>query len=421
MTPLALVTQLHLPNGQPNTDLKPNASAFGKLPGDVNITVYHNIVWSKYKGAVFSALNELTPPPGWSFSFVQIAETEGDRAVLNPVDRRYHRYPFELMFTGTYDAVPTWRLVWQLTRHVLQHDADLVVLPGFHRVEYWAMLLACIVSGKPRAVFCDSTRNDKPRLYSKRLLKRIFFSLCDGYFGYGQRSAEYLLDNGARRDRIFERCQAAALPIGFDAATALAQRIEARRQHPDARFVFVGRLSPEKNLGTLLKAFAQFRAQRHTGTLALVGAGPARAALEAQAAELGLGSSVEFLGAMDLDAVTAQYARALCMVLPSTSEPWGLVVNEALHYGCPVLVSEACGCRPELVIDGITGYAFEATNVAQLAQRMGLAMDNFRDEAAVAARCQHHIDSFSPIHAAAQIMAGCMHIVKAQQPPRRRA
>ena len=92
----------------------------------------------------------------------------------------------------------------------------------------------------------------------------------------------------------------------------------------------------------------------------LVGAGPQQGLLMAHAKALGLGSTVEFTGAMDMEGLAEQYARALCLVLPSTSEPWGLVVNEALHHGCPVLVSESCGCRPELVLDGVTGFAYAA-------------------------------------------------------------
>jgi hypothetical protein len=188
----------------------------------LSVAIYHNILWSKYKGVVFSSLSTLSDPSILTFSFVQIAETEGEQAALSPVDTRYHTYPYELLFKGQYGAVPTLKLVTRLTTHVARTKADLVILPGYHRVEYWAMLFACIVLGKRRAVFCDSTRFDKPRSFRKSILKRIFFRYCNAYFGYGRRSREYLIQHGAKPDVIFARCQAAALPIGFNAQQAFA-------------------------------------------------------------------------------------------------------------------------------------------------------------------------------------------------------
>ena len=375
------------------------------------VAIYHNIVWPKYKGAVFTALHQLAQGSGWPISFVQVAQTEGERVALSGVDLRYHRYPFELLFEGAYEAVPRGRLAWALFRHVWRHPAALVVMPGYHRPEYWAMLLACLLRGKRRAVFCDSTGQDKRRAalgaWAKGLAKRVFFQLCDGYFCYGQRSAEYLQAQGAHADHIYPGCQAAALPLGFNAEAALARRVAARAADPEARFLYVGRLAPEKDLPTLLQAFKRFADARGGARLVLVGAGPMREALQAQVQALGLADVVEFTGALDIDALSDQYARALCLVLPSSSEPWGLVANEALHHGCPVLVSEACGCRPELVVDGVTGYAHAVGDVAGLAQALGRVAETLADAAVVGAACQRLMTAYTPQRAAAVILQGC--------------
>ncbi len=371
------------------------------------VAIYHNIVWPKYKGAVFSALHELAQAQGLRIAFVQIAETDGERAALGGVDLRYHRYPFELLFPGGYDAVPRTRLAWTLLRHVLRNPARVVVLPGYHRPEYWAMLLACMLSGKRRAVFCDSTAYDRPGSALKARLKRAFFSRCDAFLAYGRRSAEYLQQLGAPAGRIFQPCQAAALPPGFDAARALERRVAARAVDPAPRFLYVGRLAPEKDLPTLLQALRSLRATLPEASLVLVGAGPERAALEALARDLGLADAVHFAGTMEPEALAGEFARALALVLPSTSEPWGLVVNEALHHGCPVIVSEVCGCRPELVADGATGFAFPAGDAAALAQAMARAAQALADAAAVGAACQRHMAAYTPRQAAERLLAGC--------------
>lgn len=378
----------------------------------VKVAVYHNIIWPRYKGEVFSALHAQAQTRGLAVRFVQIAETDGERAALAPVDLRYHRYPYELLFEGGYDGVPTWRLMLRLAIHVLRIPARLVVLPGYHRPEYWTMLLACMLTGKRRAVFCDSTAFEQSagrgaKALLKTWLKRMFFRQCDGYFGYGQRSGEYLRGLGARADRIFQPCHAAALPIGFDEARARAERVAARAADPSPRLLYVGRLAPEKDLPLLLRALAQLRAAHADASLVLVGAGPDRTVLEQQVAALGLQDAVEFRGALDLSQLTAEFARALCLVLPSRREPWGLVVNEALHHGCPVVVSSACGCTPELVVEKVSGLSHEPGQLDSLSAALAAATTLFSDVEAVAARCQALMRAYTPVRAAQRMLQGC--------------
>ena len=71
---------------------------------------------------------------------------------------------------------------------------------------------------------------------------------------------------------------------------------------------------------------------------------------------LGLGSRVHFIGWVSYDEMPFYYAYAKVSVLPSISEPWGLVVNESMSCGTPVIASTRCGCSPELIRRGVSGY-----------------------------------------------------------------
>jgi glycosyltransferase involved in cell wall biosynthesis len=268
------------------------------------------------------------------------------------------------------------------------------------------MLAACIVTGKRRAVFCDSTARDRPRKLITSILKWLFFSQCDGYFGFGQRSREYLLSLGAKGDKIFIPCQAAALPGSFSPERALVERVAARAGNPPV-FLFVGRLSEEKGIDTLIDAFAGVQRGIPAARLRIVGSGSMCAALHAKVAEQQLDEVVTFVGSLQDEPLTQEYYRATCMVLPSYSEPWGLVVNEALAHGCPAVVSESCGCVPELVIDGVSGYVFTPGDVPGLQRIMLKATEAFADASGTAQRCMDVIRRFDPSFAAANIARGC--------------
>ncbi|MDR5732623.1 MULTISPECIES: glycosyltransferase family 4 protein [Caballeronia] len=371
-----------------------------------SVTIFHNVVWSRHKGEVLSALHNISGTGSIRYSMVQIADTEHDRIGFSDVDYSFHRYPMKKLYNGCYEDVPTWRMTARLVWEVLKAKSDLVVLPGYHRPEYWAMMAACIVTGKRRAVFCDSTARDNPRRMLTSIPKRVFFALCDGYFAFGTRSREYLMSLGAKQEKIFIPCQAAALPRSFSPETVVPDRL-AHRQGNKPVFLFVGRLSAEKGIDTLVEAFKILRKSVPDAELRIVGTGPLGDELKKQVADAGLQGAVHFLGSLQDAPLSREYFGASCMVLPSKREPWGLVTNEALNHGCPVIVSESCGCVPELVVEGVSGYAFPAGDVASLHRTMLKSLEAFADTAGVAKRCTEVIQRFDPPSAAASIARGC--------------
>ncbi|AXE99453.1 glycosyltransferase family 4 protein [Paraburkholderia hospita] len=371
-----------------------------------SVTIFHNVVWSRHKGAVFSALHSISASGAIRYSMVQIADTEHDRIGFSDVDYSFHRYPMHKLFDGCYEDVPRWQLTKRLVLEVLKAKSDLIVLPGYHRPEYWAMLAACVVTGKRRAVFCDSTARDRPKRLLTSIPKRVFFALCDGYFGFGERSRDYLVSLGAKREKIFIPCQAAALPVTFSPERALAERMKYRAGNAPV-FLFVGRLSEEKGITTLIDAFAGIAKRLPDPQLRIVGTGPLERDLRKRVTELGLDRSITFVGSLQDEPLSREYYGATCLVLPSRSEPWGLVVNEALAHGCPVVVSESCGCVPELVHEGVSGYAFTAGDGAGLQRTLLKATEAFADAQSSAHRCMDVIRRFDPPSAAANIARGC--------------
>lgn len=372
----------------------------------VVVDIWHNILWSKNRGVVFSELAKECTRRGIKVTFYHIAATDGSRLQISNPDPSYHDYEYHLVWDKVYEDIPISTLIVTLTRMVARSSADIIVLPGYHRIEYWIQLIVARLTKKKVLFFCDSTYYDKPKYWAKEVLKRVFFANCSGVFCLGQRNKEYMLRYGIPAEDIIVDCQAAALPHNYNKNVALEERRAAIRSSDTPTILYVGRLAPEKNLSMLLYAFAKLAREDVNCRLKLVGIGPDRNKLENIVNMLELSQRVFFLGGLSDKEVQQEYLSATCLVLPSYSEPWGLVVNEALSFGCPVLVSDHCGCVPELVEDGVTGFRFNPVDLDDIEQKLRRGLSVFSNNEDAAIRCIEAMQQYTPYAAAISMASG---------------
>jgi glycosyltransferase involved in cell wall biosynthesis len=143
-----------------------------------------------------------------------------------------------------------------------------------------------------------------------------------------------------------------------------------------------------------------------------------RADLERRRAELGLEASLGMPGFRQYDELPRYYGAAGAFVLASTTEQWGLVVNEAMAAGLPVLVSERCGCAPDLVEPGRNGYTFDPHDTQALARLMLEVASDACDRAGMGAASRAIVARWGPDRFAAGLEAAARTALTA---PRRRA
>ena len=139
-------------------------------------------------------------------------------------------------------------------------------------------------------------------------------------------------------------------------------------------FLTSNRFIPKKNLIRLLEAYAQFRQGRSNTLddwpLVLLGDGEMRSEIEQKIEALGLGSFVHLPGFLQLDELVQYYGTAGGFIHASTTEQWGLVINEAMASGLPVAASTRCGATSYLIEDGVTGFSFDPFDVSAIAEAM---------------------------------------------------
>ncbi len=252
---------------------------------------------------------------------------------------------------------------------------DAVAVPG------WATPLATSAvawagaRNAPAILMSDTQEIDFPRTPIREWIKRRFVGNCDGAIVGGTPHREYLVKLGMDASRIrlgYDVVDNDYFRNGAARVRANAVAIREQRRLPQRYFLTSARFIEKKNLPRLIQAFAGFLAalEREGRTdawhLVVLGDGSLRPQLESLVASLGLGERVLMPGFVQYPELPVWYGLAEAFVLASTTEQWGLVVNEAMASGLPVLVSNRCGCAPDLVRPGVNGHTFDPLDVASL-------------------------------------------------------
>lgn len=259
----------------------------------------------------------------------------------------------------------------------------LVHLAGWSHPLVLTALLICALRGIPVTVESDSPRRAEPggwRPWVKRMLYPWLFRLPRLFLPGGSRQAAYFREYGVPDERIrIVRMTVDVEAILAYRASVTSERRKATRERngiAEARtvFLYVGRLEPYKGILHLLDAYRILMKHNAPGcALLVVGDGACRREVDEAAAHMpGIVATGRLIGTDLLDV----YAAADVFVLPSPTDNWGLVVNEAMAFGLPVIVADTVGCVDDLVEPEGTGLIVPAGRPEALAEAMlRLAVD----------------------------------------------
>jgi glycosyltransferase involved in cell wall biosynthesis len=226
-------------------------------------------------------------------------------------------------------------------------------------------------------------------------LTRWIYTHADAIAVYGEHVKRYLVQQGVEPEKIFVAAHAIdnsvySEPVSESRKVTLRNDLELGNSKV---VLYLGRLEQEKGVDYLIRAFA--RLPSDDTVLVLAGSGSRRKEFEELTNTLDIRERVRFSGYVSPRDTTLYYAISDLFVLPSITlpvgkEPWGLVVNEAMNQGCPVVATDAVGAAAGgLVQTGVNGFVVPEQDSAALAQVMDriLTDDALRMEMSAKARC----------------------------------
>jgi len=327
----------------------------------INVSHYHEARW-----AAFARLSN------YQASVIEIANRDAGFVQLESESK--NRFDRVTLFPSVHWREITARRRQKAISAALNKiDPDVVCINGWSIGGALASLYWCLKRGRRCVIFSESNASDKSRSPMVERIKKRLIGLGDAALVGGTAARTYLMDLGFSLDRLF---------VGYDVVDNhhFARRLASGKPvapkpelAPDGPFfIAAARFEEKKNHGRLLEAYALYRTKAGSDAwpLVILGDGSLRPTIEVERSRLALNNAVVLPGFIGYQELPSWYQSASCFVHPSTTEQWGLVVNEAMAAGLPVLVSERCGCAADLVEEGVNGFTFDPFVPAQLAMRM---------------------------------------------------
>lgn len=246
-------------------------------------------------------------------------------------------------------------------------NPDILVIAGYASLSMLSALFWSLWHRKSAILLSDSKEDDEPRIWWKEAIKSWLIKKYSSALVAGDIHKRYLIKLGFPEDAIF---------VGYDV-------VDNQVFHPDTIkhlsnpldkpfFLAINRFVEKKNLPLLISAYASYHQKFGDNALDLVlcGDGELRSPLENLISQYNLQDSVHLPGFLQQDELLPYFAHAKCFIHASMTEQWGLVVNEAMAAGLPVIVSNRCGCFEDLVIEGVNGFGFNPENQQELTNLM---------------------------------------------------
>lgn len=356
----------------------------------MKILVVHNLLWAHYKSVLFEEIQKQLPAPH-QFHVLQIARNELSRKGMETSAAGYN-YNYTLLFDDYIENVPKLREIVAVLRFFLKYNPDVVNVTGYSsNISTLPVIFLAWLLGKKIIMSNESTGSDERKGGIKEYLKRWAVKACSGYVVFGRSSEDYLVELGAKRDRVLVRNAAVVDNVAIlNACKEAARQALFPEISTKKNFIFVGRMSPEKNVSLLVRAFQSLYDPAGEWGLILVGNGKEDENI--MQLILQKPARIHKYNSVGWKVIPEFFSRAQCLVLPSSSEPWGLVVNEAMICGLAVIVTEACGCAGDLVNGN--GYTVQANSLPDLQDALQNIMDT-PDLSALKSRSEEIIKSFS--------------------------
>lgn len=320
-----------------------------------------------YRIPLFEKISE-HPSVDLCIYFTDISEANREWTVKLSDKFKYKVLPgFTLKYQGK--DLFSYPINLSMINELIRNDYDVVIAVGYGSFATQVSFFIAKLRNIPFILWSGSTVNEPTLLRNISLpLAKFIVRHSDAFIAYGTRAKEYLVSLGASPEKNFIAYNTIDTDFFRQRCSHLKTQKDELKDEMGIKnkkiVLYIGQLIERKNVKTLIKAYSKLKDKLDVALL-IVGAGNQKNELKNLCIEGDI-SDVFFVGFKQKEELSQYYAVADLFVLPSTQEVWGLVLNEAMACGLPVIATSSVGASKDLIIDGQNGFIVSPKNTQQL-------------------------------------------------------
>ncbi len=331
--------------------LNTGSESRSELRRQLKVAIVHNII-SPYRTPFFSRLSR---QPGIDLTVLYCDRSHKERR-WNVVEPSLFSYKTMRGITVELGR-PILHFNPQVIWRIIADRYDVVVLGGISDPTTLLAYLVGKIRGIPIVIWSEETNFGKWKNLAFTSMKKLLVRNASALVTPGIRSRRFHLALGADDRAIFIAPNAVDVRMDESSLNPTPDAVSPpqKKDQPKRVVLYIGQLVERKGVRHLIEAYRKLRVDMSDIALVLVGEGPQRKLLE----EMCMASATEdvlFTGWVSDEVKYSYYQTSSVFVLPTLEDVWGLVVNEAMAFGLPIVCSSAAGASDDLVIDGRNGF-----------------------------------------------------------------
>ncbi len=324
----------------------------------IKVTILHNIM-TPYRYPLFKKIS-LDPNVNLTVLFMsKSAKNRRWKIVENNLGFKYRVLPkIEFNFQGK--DLFTYLINYTYPFDFIKNMPDVVISAGWLDFSSQAAFFLCKVFRKKFIIWSESTENEKSWRRSVTLpLVRTIVKYSDACIAVGTRSKEYLKLLGASESKIFVAYSTVNTSFFNQIGHVTKGEKEKLRKRIGLKtnnvILYVGQFIKRKGVDYLVDAYQEVKKKFNDVSLLLVGYGSLKEDLEKRIDNQNI-NDVFFINHVEPKDMAKIYSLATLFILPSLEETWGLVINEAMAVGLPIVTTDKVGSSVDLVKPGYNGF-----------------------------------------------------------------
>ena len=262
----------------------------------------------------------------------------------------------------------------EAVRKLKEFQVDSIFVNGYSKPELGVIIKWAKENNKSCFIFFESKKDDSRRFFLIEYIKRRIIRNLNGAICGGKQHKDYLVSLGMPEKRIFfgyDVVDNEFFKVNSTIAKNNENNLRLEYNLPKKYFLCVSRFVKKKNLLRLIAAYGLYKKKVLSDAWSLVfcGEGKQEQIFRKKIKKLGI-SDIHFVKSQNKHELAIYYGLATCFILPSTIEQWGLVINEAMAAGLPILVTKSSGAAHELLESGVNGFGFNPFDINEIADFM---------------------------------------------------